>query len=114
MLFLHYAVFLRKQKTHKQRTKCICNYIGTPIVKTLAQLILKGIVIGPVLLMIPPYFIQDIGIHLAIYQISLEIMKKQFMEEALIKNNIVSIIQDKMWPLSIFILLLLQMTSLTK
>ena len=26
MLFLHYAVFLRKQKTHKRRTKCILNF----------------------------------------------------------------------------------------
>ena len=40
--------------------------------------------------------------------------KKQYMEEILYPMNIALTTRGKMWPLSIFKLLLLQMTLLTK
>ena len=55
-----------------------------------------------------------IGGHLEIYQGLSEGLKKQSMEKMLHTWNIAYIIQGKMWPLFIFILILHLMILLTK
>ena len=81
----------------------IISFIGTTIVFIHISLIMKSIVI-----VMPTYII---GTIMEIYQSLSETLKKQSMENTFQIETFALIIQEKMWQLFIFILI---MTSLTK
>ena len=81
----------------------IISFVGTTIVFIHISLIMKSIVI-----VMPTYII---GTIMEIYQSLSETLKKQSMENTFQIETFALIIQEKMWQLFIFILI---MTSLTK